>query len=251
MSNQWIQDIIPPHGFIHKPSLIWPISPTPGEDGRIKQTKSYPPPQPGHADTLQPDENRINESQLEQTPQSGSELKQKEMMPKGRNSKGKETHSSHDASPDSPDKSNTSSRHWRDNLQEEVNQVGKGKDSQLDGRSSSSWLPKPPKVLMEDPNATPLELRSQIQLYATNESVIILLCHIILFTDVVSGASRGRRCLHVRLHNHRVPHSAMNIIVQKMNEIHASKWPAARRQPLRSNRDPLLLRDWNGTYCAV
>lgn len=34
-----------------------------------------------------------------------------------------------------------------------------------------SWEPKPPKVLMDDPNAIPLELRSQIQLYATNEYV--------------------------------------------------------------------------------
>lgn len=36
-------------------------------------------------------------------------------------------------------------------------------------RGESDWVPKPPKVLMENPNATPLELRSQIQLYATNE----------------------------------------------------------------------------------
>ena len=35
----------------------------------------------------------------------------------------------------------------------------------------SFWEPKPPKVLMEDPNEAPLELRSQIQLYATNEWV--------------------------------------------------------------------------------
>jgi hypothetical protein len=33
----------------------------------------------------------------------------------------------------------------------------------------SCWEPKPPKVLMNDPNDSPLELRSQIQLYATNE----------------------------------------------------------------------------------
>lgn len=31
------------------------------------------------------------------------------------------------------------------------------------------WEPKPPKVLMENNNAVPLELRSQIQLYATTE----------------------------------------------------------------------------------
>lgn len=33
----------------------------------------------------------------------------------------------------------------------------------------SFWEPKPPKVLMKNPNDTPLELRGQIQLYATNE----------------------------------------------------------------------------------
>jgi hypothetical protein len=33
------------------------------------------------------------------------------------------------------------------------------------------WEPKPPKVLMDDPAAVPLELRLQIQLYATTESV--------------------------------------------------------------------------------
>lgn len=32
-----------------------------------------------------------------------------------------------------------------------------------------NWQPKPPKVLMENPNAVPLELRSQIQMYATTE----------------------------------------------------------------------------------
>ena len=33
----------------------------------------------------------------------------------------------------------------------------------------SFWEPKPPKVLMKNPEDTPLELRGQIQLYATNE----------------------------------------------------------------------------------
>lgn len=31
------------------------------------------------------------------------------------------------------------------------------------------WEPKPPKVLMEDPEAVPLELHAQIQMYATTE----------------------------------------------------------------------------------
>ncbi|KAJ3518062.1 hypothetical protein NLJ89_g103 [Agrocybe chaxingu] len=41
---------------------------------------------------------------------------------------------------------------------------GTSETSQLE-----EWEPKPPKVLMEDPNATPLELRSQIQMYAATE----------------------------------------------------------------------------------
>lgn len=35
------------------------------------------------------------------------------------------------------------------------------------------WEPKPPKVLMEDPASVPLELRSQIQQYATTEYAIV------------------------------------------------------------------------------
>ncbi len=35
----------------------------------------------------------------------------------------------------------------------------------------SFWEPKPPKVFMKDPEEQPLELRSQIQIYALNEYV--------------------------------------------------------------------------------
>lgn len=166
-----MQDIIPPHGFIHKPSLIWPICPKPGEDGRIRQTESYPPPQPGHADTLQPDEGRINESRPEQASPPRSELKQKEMTLTGRSSTGRGVAESSDNSGGSFGECGRSFPNGSSLSQEQANH----KDSQSKG-SSSSWIPKPPKVLMEDPDATPLELRAQIQLYATNELVIMLLC---------------------------------------------------------------------------
>lgn len=55
---------------------------------------------------------------------------------------------------------------------------------------ASSWMPKPPKVLMEDDNATPLELRSQIQLYATNEYVLLGWLCILTFMTVHLGNSR-------------------------------------------------------------
>jgi hypothetical protein len=39
----------------------------------------------------------------------------------------------------------------------------------LDDLEIEQWEPKPPKILMENPNAIPLELRSQIQMYASTE----------------------------------------------------------------------------------
>ena len=41
----------------------------------------------------------------------------------------------------------------------------------MDRHDVDYWELKPPKVLMENPNAVPLELRSQIHLYATTEWV--------------------------------------------------------------------------------
>ena len=41
----------------------------------------------------------------------------------------------------------------------------------IDCHDVDYWELKPPRVLMENPNAVPLELRSQIHLYATTEWV--------------------------------------------------------------------------------
>ena len=41
---------------------------------------------------------------------------------------------------------------------------------------SNLWEPKPPKVLMKDPKSVPLELCSQIQLYATTEYALFPFC---------------------------------------------------------------------------
>lgn len=45
------------------------------------------------------------------------------------------------------------------------------KDGDVDGLDI--FEPRPPKVLMDDPDAVPLELREQIQMYSTNECVVI------------------------------------------------------------------------------
>jgi hypothetical protein len=49
---------------------------------------------------------------------------------------------------------------------------GESKNAEIDDPDDydvDHWEPKPPKVQMSDPDATPLELHAQIQLYATTE----------------------------------------------------------------------------------
>ncbi len=166
-----LQDIIPPHGFIHKPSTLWPVHPKPeGGYPRVIPTKTKPPPQPGHADKLKPNTeevvNQIRE-RLRQTMERGEEvhssdlqddpteiLSQKEMQSQG----GVDV--SHGATPPT-DGSPTAGAD-----DENTESANENLDIALD-----FWEPKPPKVLMEDPNAVPWELRAQIQLYATTEYV--------------------------------------------------------------------------------
>ncbi|KAI5124948.1 hypothetical protein M0805_007375 [Coniferiporia weirii] len=126
-------DIIPPHGFIHKPSLAWPVAALPRRDGRIAKTETYPPPEPGHADTLQPSDERIRKSLDEE--KTALNVPQKEMIS------------------------------GADGVERSLKLPLRTEEVVTD------WEPKPPKILMKDPNATPLELRSQIQLYATNEQL--------------------------------------------------------------------------------
>ncbi|KAI0772028.1 alpha/beta-hydrolase [Trametes elegans] len=157
-------DIIPPHGFIHKPSTLWPVHPKPeGGYTRVVTTRTNPPPQPGHADNLKPDDEHIKDQVDQRSAQSAEKgedvhaadlqdrpeevLSQREMQDQG---------GSKPAAPKLPQKSFASV----------------GAEEKGDGDIVPDvWEPKPPKVLMEDPNATPLELRAQIQLYATTEQL--------------------------------------------------------------------------------
>ncbi|KAJ7180300.1 alpha beta-hydrolase [Mycena crocata] len=118
-------DIIPQHGFLAKPSTLWPVDPLPAKDGRVVVTKNDPPPEPGHADQLLPTKARVKE-------ESGAE-------------------NQNDDATGSPSGS------------EEI--------ADSDDYDVDRWEPRPPKVQMNDPNAVPLELRSQIQLYATTEQL--------------------------------------------------------------------------------
>ncbi|THH11723.1 hypothetical protein EW145_g464 [Phellinidium pouzarii] len=187
-------DIIPPHGFIHKPSLVWPVSARAGEDGRIAKTDTLPPPKPGHADTLQPDDKRIKQS-LNNL--AASNVPQSEMMSRA----------------------------------EEADKTSPSPLPLLQSKEKvASWEPNPPKVLMDDPNKVPLELRSQIQQYATNEQ----LTHP-LVSPILQG-SLGNLCpLYIIAGDHEVLRD--EIIYMAHRAAHPEEFPPRMESIRGSKRD--------------
>ncbi|KAJ6539532.1 Alpha/Beta hydrolase protein [Mycena capillaripes] len=121
-------DIIPQHGFLAKPSTLWPVDSLPTKDGRVGPTKNDPPPDPGHADQLRPTKARVEE-----------------------------------------ETENTAIEH-SDTPASSV-RAGSVELADSDDFDIDYWEPRPPKVQMNDPNAVPLELHAQIQLYATTEQL--------------------------------------------------------------------------------
>ncbi|KIK67942.1 hypothetical protein GYMLUDRAFT_36749 [Collybiopsis luxurians FD-317 M1] len=141
--NNTKTDIIPAHGFLAKPSTVWPVDPVPPKGGRVCPTESNPPPKPGHADTLHPSAERIQKDRSEDTAEPVKS--QEEMLQQPESS----------TPPEAPKPSGSDKPEANDEEYDDID----------------LWEPKPPKVLMEDPNAVPLELRSQIQQYATTEQL--------------------------------------------------------------------------------
>ena len=140
------------------------------KEGRARAvpTQTNPPPKPGHADTLQPSSERADEQLAERLvagkergrPADTEELKEEHVEDQAvmLSRRGDETEKG-----GSLDASSYSAKDVPTPLERD------GKT--LEFESLDFWEPKPPKVLMKDPNDRPLELRSQIQLYATNECV--------------------------------------------------------------------------------
>ena len=142
------QDIIPEHGFLAKPSTLWPVPTQPEKGGRIVPTESNLPPKPGHADTLKPSPSRINKEKEASHNVSEEQIKTQEEMLKDADS---EPSIGEDAGSES-------------------DRPGKI-EKELENHGLDHWEPNPPKIMMENPNTRPLELRSQIQMYATTEYV--------------------------------------------------------------------------------
>ena len=122
----------------------------------VTTTTTNPPPIPGHADETKPSSKRdhIVEALPQEPLTSGEVLSQASMM-------------------DLADIAESS--HWVDSVNAEIDRAG-GMQAELPPDTSSvrphsveEHEPKPPKVLMQNPNDVPLELQSQIQIYAMNE----------------------------------------------------------------------------------
>lgn len=270
-------DIIPPHGFIYKPSPTWPIDPHLGEGrARVIPTQTNPPPHPGHADTLQPSEGRLVDQvgeRLDKSAERGEDVhtgdlsegshveSQAEMFknseketpdqPEYNRGRRMSLHSKEQQQPDEPDGpvSAASSGHGQAKSAGVIARPEHG-DESSQGTSSSDagsstngqdvkqdpnydaaidfWEPKPPKVFMDDPNAKPLELRSQIQLYATNEQ----LTHP-LVSPILQG-SLGNLCpLYILAGNGEVLRD--EIIYMAHKAAHPKEYPA-REGILRAGR---------------
>ncbi|KZT29342.1 alpha/beta-hydrolase [Neolentinus lepideus HHB14362 ss-1] len=178
-------DIIPPHGFMAKPSPVWPIDPVPPPEGRVIRTTTSPPPKPGHADNLKSQDGADGV-----VPAGGHVESQREMLASGKDM----VSSSSNGSSESPQDSSGSDQAGQSSGLQAGHGDGEGSETQepsdsdrqtrsstqANGQADTKTVetddtdlkePKPPKVLMHDPDEIPLELRAQIQIYATNEQL--------------------------------------------------------------------------------
>jgi len=156
---------MPPYGFIHKPSVTWPIQSQPNRN--VVTARANPPPIRGDAGEPKPSSTGDNVSESiskEPLPHEKGTTEASMMVLTG--------------TIESPD--------WMDAVNKEIDRAGGVEvESPTTVERPSSWpkLESPdsnhgsaeghrlevPKVLMQDPGEVPLELQSQIQIYATNE----------------------------------------------------------------------------------
>lgn len=117
-------------------------------------TVTNEPPKPGQADTLKPSLRRVEETRHSEDnaycPGKTIET-QEEMLENSESSPESGLQKAAESDPEAARK-----------RAEEISDA-------LERHDLDRWEPNPPKVFMENPNARPLELRSQIQMYATTE----------------------------------------------------------------------------------
>ncbi|KAG1815580.1 uncharacterized protein BJ212DRAFT_1357329 [Suillus subaureus] len=168
-------DIIPPHGFMNKPSVLWPVDLI-KEGGRVARAHSNTLLKPCHMDTPGANKNVTRDTAQVSTTDAG---KHGDFKPVGSK---QETSSSSASSVLLKSQEKAGHGRGRDQNRNPSNAMpiddlavnnkrGPSSDSIPDLDDIDFWQPTPPKVLMKNPRDVPLELRSQIQHYATTEQL--------------------------------------------------------------------------------
>lgn len=178
-------DIIPPHGFMNKPSVLWPMDPI-KEGGRVAHVHSDSLLKPCYANTPDAAKNVARDTAQVPPTDTGKhgDSGSKQETPSGSAStvppKFQEKASLSDGGKCNPaGRGHGQGRNQNRNpsntmpIDELVvnNGHGASSDSIPDLDDINFWQPNPPKVLMKNPRDVPLEIRSQIQHYATTEQL--------------------------------------------------------------------------------
>lgn len=153
--------------------MLWPVRPVADEHNpRIRRTQTNVPPPPGHADTLDPSLQRVEEQDAlrAEAHEDGITIDEADT----RHTDGGELKSQNDMLHDAglePGEStgDATSGSGQSTAVGSPDVQGDDGKAEVTEEDLDRWEPKPPKVLMNDPNAVPLEVLAQIQQYATNE----------------------------------------------------------------------------------
>lgn len=167
-------DIIPPYGFIHKPSTLWPVpanTASPGDE--VKQGDKHDEPS-RHV----PKSNNVSPGT--QTPKASTGA------PGG--SPGPEGGATHEPSgPSQPSENSTGVSHTASTANGDAKQKLAGSSGKGVAAPNHSEVPPAPHPLQSEPirvelsdHNDPIELKQQIQLYATNNQLYHPLCSPIL-----------------------------------------------------------------------
>ncbi|KAG2060090.1 alpha/beta-hydrolase [Suillus hirtellus] len=177
-------DIIPPHGFMNKPSVLWPVDPI-KEGGRVARAHSDPLLKPCRVDIPGSDKHITRhtaqvlptdtEKESDSTPVgSKHQLSSNSVSSIPLESQHKSSFfdgGKCDLTGRGHGRSRDQNRNGSNTIPMDELAVNRGSVSIPDLDDIDFWQPNPPKVLMKNPRDVPLEIRSQIQHYAMTEQL--------------------------------------------------------------------------------
>lgn len=191
-------DIIPPHGFMNKPSVLWPVDPI-KEGRRIARAHSDPLLKPCRADIPGSDKHATRHTALvlptdAKKPDSTPVGSKHQLLSIPLKSQQKTSFSDGgkcDLTGRGHGRSRDQNRNPSNTIPMDELAVNRGSVSIPDLDDIDFWQPNPPKVLMKNPGDVPLEIRSQIQHYAMTEQ----LSHPLVSPILQASLGNSARCI--------------------------------------------------------